>query len=391
MQLISAIQRFCEIFFLRKWPFESILLAKLSSIAMIPSKRILTDKDVKIWEESETREDILSFIESLAKAVEGFENDQVSEPVSDSVQSTIAVLTEIDKLIKLHPVIQDKNTSRFGKVEFRDFYDDVCEKADDLLSSHFPALTSEQIEQLSIYLQESWGNKRRIDYGSGHELNFICFLYGLTHYKIFDLQRDARNLVLVLFIEYLKIMREIETLYWLEPAGSHGVWGLDDYHFLPFLFGAFQLAPHKHLKPKSIHNEELVEMFADKYLYFGCIAFINSVKTSTSLRWHSPMLDDISGVKKWSKVAEGMIKMYKAEVLGKLPIMQHFYFSEFLVCPEGISEPRTHIHNGDEGDDQCCQDGAAHNTWGDCCGIKIPSLYAANAMEKQSHKPIPFD
>lgn len=52
---------------------------------------------------------------------------------------------------------------------------------------------------------------------------------------------------------------------------------------------------HKHLRPKSIHDPEIVEAFAKDYMYFACIEFINSVKTA-SLRWHSPMLDDISAV-----------------------------------------------------------------------------------------------
>lgn len=84
-------------------------------------------------------------------------------------------------------------------------------------------------------------------------------------------------------------MRVLQSTYWLEPAGSHGVWGLDDYHFLPFLFGSAQLRTSLeptnkrfmgHPSPKAIHVPEIVEELAKDYMYFGCIQFINSVSTN---------------------------------------------------------------------------------------------------------------
>lgn len=94
------------------------------------------------------------------------------------------------------------------------------------------------------------------------------------------------------------------------------------------------------------------------------------------------MLDDISSVKTWDKVNSGMIKMYQAEVLAKLPVAQHFLFGPHLPYPEhalaALEKEHAHAH-GDEGV-TTDEHGHLHvrgEGFGDCCGIPIPSAFAA--------------
>lgn len=118
------------------------------------------------------------------------------------------------------------------------------------------------------------------------------------------------------------------------------------------------------------------------------------------------MLDDISAVKTWEKVNTGMVKMYLAEVLGKLPVVQHFLFGSILpytgdrmVSKDGENKDDPHYghsHTHDVKDSGAA--GQATTGWGDCCGIPVPSAFGAaaaaqkgNLLAGPSIRPVPFD
>ena len=196
-------------------------------------------------------------------------------------------------------------------------------------SSSSSSTSSSPAIELAAYLVDSFGNSTRIDYGTGHETTFILFLYCLC--KLGHINSNGlASLGLRAFPAYLRVCRKLQRTYWLEPAGSHGVWSLDDYHFLVFLFGSAQLLNHKHIKPKSIHSKDILEGYAKDYMYLNAIAFISDVKVGAPFAEHSPILNDIGELPNWGKVNEGLARMYKVEVLGKLPVVQHFTFGTVL-------------------------------------------------------------
>ncbi|GMH07064.1 hypothetical protein Nepgr_008904 [Nepenthes gracilis] len=289
-----------------------------------PVKKITSPADAHRFVDSDSGINFIGFIVALSESIRGH---KISDPCPQSA-TIAAILSVLDTLLRwIDEIPPTSNSSRYGNISYRVWHSRMSENAVDLMIKILPNdnddLRSATVE-ISPYFADSFGNSSRIDYGTGHEMNFAAWLYCLARLGLIR-EEDYHAVVSRVFVKYLELMRKLQLTYCLEPAGSHGVWGLDDYHFLPFVFGSSQLIDHKYMKPKSIHNEDILENFSGEYLYLSCIVFIKKVKKGLFAE-HSPLLDDISGVPTWNKVNSGLLKMYKAEILEKVPIMQHFLF-----------------------------------------------------------------
>ncbi|AEO59053.1 hypothetical protein MYCTH_2306978 [Thermothelomyces thermophilus ATCC 42464] len=251
----------------------------------------------------------------------------------------------------------EQGPRRFGNVSFRRWYGILEGRAEELLRGCLPDAVREAwgdgvVEEVKAYFLGGFGSAQRLDYGTGHELSFLAFLGCLWKLGAFRDEQGReredgeaeRSLVLGVLEPYLKVVRRLILTYNLEPAGSHGVWGLDDHSFLPYIFGSAQLArPITESEPMPLEGSvpgaprpsdvvkpASVDLHRESNMYFSAIGFINDVKKGPFWE-HSPILFDISGIKDgWGKINKGMIKMFNAEVLSKFPIVQHFPFGSLF-------------------------------------------------------------
>ncbi|KAK3332148.1 hypothetical protein B0T19DRAFT_414888 [Cercophora scortea] len=324
-----------------------------------------------------------------------------NNPAPEPVAKLQRMLDTIEAVIDEAP--PDPGPRRFGNASFRTWHRLLEERADELLRQFLPApvlefghkmdslnkkeetLGGDQVEEtgdaeagpldeLRAYFLGGFGSAQRLDYGTGHELSFVAFLgclWKLGYFKEMSATAAAANdmppdeterwIVLGVIEPYLKVIRRLILTYTLEPAGSHGVWGLDDHFFIPYIFGSAQLTRPLHTPtdptpiegslphsppPSSVAVAAKANAHRAENMYFSAIGFINDVKTGPFWE-HSPILFDISGIRDgWGKINKGMIKMFNAEVLSKLPVVQHFPFGSLFawdVDPHA-DIPATSVH-----------------------------------------------
>jgi serine/threonine-protein phosphatase 2A activator len=169
----------------------------------------------------------------------------------------LGLLDELDRWIDEVPPLP--TPQRFGNLAFRTWGERLeqvlistllfclcstlsrLQRADGLLTAMMPEFSA-AVPHVRPYLLTAFGSFVRMDYGTGHETSFAIFLLCLTLIRFLGFNpEEARDIVLTVFVRYLRLCWRLQDVYRLEPAGSHGVWGLDDSHFLGYIFGSAQL------------------------------------------------------------------------------------------------------------------------------------------------------
>ena len=321
----------------------------LRSGFVVPEKRIHMGDDFTKFKKSKTYLSIMGFIRALNNSVIGLPTTTQDIYVSPAVCGVLDILDQISAIAdEVEPFPSEQN--RFGNKAFRNFHEKLIQSSlamnSALLSSHMAAvfgpdgkrLPSEATdpivhaaaEEIGPYLLDSFGNPVRLDYGTGHELHFVMYLYCLRAIGVLR-QCDHQAMVLRIFVKYVDLCRKIRKRYKQEPAGSHGVWSLDDYSFIPYIWGSAQLINNPNIFPDSVLDPLLVEQYKDDYMYLNCIAYTCSVKTGPFFE-HSPDLYNITAAASWKKINGGMHKKYEVDVLSKWPVIQHFLFGSIIPC-----------------------------------------------------------
>ncbi|WVQ76163.1 hypothetical protein IAR50_005818 [Cryptococcus sp. DSM 104548] len=235
-----------------------------------------------------------------------------------------------------------------GKEILRGDYSASSYRLPPLLASwSLPPHLRSQLQPLLLN-SHAFGHPTRLDYGTGHELAFVlglwcCVVPGWIGGEG-DKEAEEDELVLWVFTRYLELTTLLQKTYKLEPAGSHGVWGLDDYCFLPYLFGSAQLlgsstTPAQSLALAQSHHPSSQSTPASPItdLFTLSLHHLTLFKSGAAFSEHSPLLFSLCQMPNWIKPHGGLRKMFIGEVVGKRVVVQGIWAGGW-VWGEGVPD-----------------------------------------------------
>lgn len=179
-------------------------------------RRITSQSDLQKFLKSVALKDFMGFILALNEAAQG-------QPLSAQVTASSAINSMVKVLDTLNSWVDEippaKQALRYGNPAYREWFAKVDDNANSLLVTLLPPELCQAAIELKPILLDGFGNKTRIDYGTGHETTFCQLLFCLAKLGVFT-ERDRLPLVSQIFAKYLKLMRKIQTTYWYVVIGG---------------------------------------------------------------------------------------------------------------------------------------------------------------------------
>ncbi|GAA5894242.1 hypothetical protein JCM6882_007610 [Rhodosporidiobolus microsporus] len=287
-------------------PSELPTVTLVETASAEPLRKILTQDDMQQWLRSEAYSNIERFIERLRTASE----------TSGEGNSSQAVVVVVEFLERIGTWINEAATAGSpasrGKA-FKSWLARVEEASSvfnhDLVSPSQAAA----LPELQFHLVSSFGSAIRLDYGTGHELSFLAYLLILRLISVLK-QEDEPAIVKRCFVTYRDVVGKLQKAFKLEAAGKMGVWGVDERGHLVYHFGASQSRIHPSKRPASLLAPPSLTPNSISYLYLSTLFHLNdSFDPSTK-----------------SDNGDGLLGLYRSEVLQRLPVVQHFRFGAVL-------------------------------------------------------------
>ena len=118
--------------------------------------------------------------------------------MSPAIQALVRLMDRVRDLFEATPPAPRE--CRYGNSSFQKFIDKLRAEC---ASLHEELLSTDELKsalcEIKRYFLDSFGSYERLDYGTGHELNFICYLLCFLRLNIIGTLDDVRNLVLRVF------------------------------------------------------------------------------------------------------------------------------------------------------------------------------------------------
>ncbi|KAI8041107.1 serine/threonine-protein phosphatase 2A activator [Drosophila gunungcola] len=304
-----------------------------------PVKQVHSIEDVNRWVRSQAYHDTVAYISNTSRAIQG--HRMTSDfPVSEQMRQLCEIFDGLEHLLTEHtPRIEDTSTSvpaaqikgNFYGFWLRDMYQHVFRKLGEVI----PAIHCRHINELGQYLRRSFGNAKSLDFGPANELMFLFFLCGLFRAGIL-LAKDTLAAALMLFDRYVHLVRRMVAIYALQTA-KDPVCSIDDFIFMPYLWGAAQLSLEAPFSPLQCEQAKVLESQRQDYMIVELVDFLLRTGGGGQLSQVAFQLWSILSIPTWAQVYMGFERNVVDNLLCSFHTVQHAIFGELMSFESAVS------------------------------------------------------